>query len=66
MSQGEISFETLREASVGTGNSARSGDRSGALRVYTLMASLYALDELAAMKEKPVSVYEERDLLIAG
>lgn len=31
-----------------------------------LMASLYAVAELAARKEKPVSVYEARDLLIAG
>ena len=30
-----------------------------------LMAALYAVAELAAMKERPVSVYEDRDLLIA-
>ena len=29
------------------------------------MAALYAVAELAAMKEKRTSVYEDRDLLIA-
>ena len=30
------------------------------------MAPLYAVAELAAMKEKRTSVYEDRDLLVAG
>ena len=30
-----------------------------------LMAALYAVAELAAMKKKRVSVYEERDLISA-
>ena len=31
-----------------------------------LMAALYAVAELAAMKEKRTSVYENRNLMIAG